>query len=403
MTEKLPFEFFLNPLYSENPYEVYAGLRERGPVHPIDFPPGSDAFVVVDHEHGRAALSDPRLSKQMGESAPAWLRKGGVRGNPLFASNMLTCDPPDHTRLRRLLAKAFTSRRVEELRPRVTQVTQELLAAFQGRSEAELIGEFAFPLPIIVICELMGIPAEDRDDFRVWSGVLVTPAIEEDQRRAREETIDATFAYFTKLIERRRADPREDLISALVTARDQEGLLSTDELLSTLVLMLVAGHETTVNLIGNGMLALLRHPAQLALLRERPDLLPGAVEEFLRYDAPVQRGTFRIAVEDMEIAGTPIPRGAFVHVCIGATGRDPAVFEDPDRLDITREDSRHVAFGHGIHFCLGAPLARMEGRIAFGALLSAMPGVRLAVPVEELRWRLNGSVVRGLAELPVRF
>ncbi|WP_084957965.1 cytochrome P450 family protein [Thermoactinospora rubra] len=397
MTETLPFEFYFSPEFGADPYSAYAGLRDKGPVHPIDFPPGSSAYLVLDYEYGRSLLGDPRLSKDLG-NGPEWFRDMVSAGNPVLAYNMLMSDPPDHTRLRKAVGKAFTPRRVEQLRPRIQQITDELVDALP-EDEADLIDAFAFPLPIIVICELLGVPTADRASFREWSGTLIAPALSEEEAARRHEANAAVREYFTRQIALRRADPRDDLVTALATSPD----LNENELLSTLVLLLIAGHETTVNLIGNGMLALLTHPGQLALLRERPELLPSAVEEFLRFDAPVERGTFRIALEDIDVAGTTIPKGSFVHVSIAAADRDPRAFPEPDRLDITREDNRHLAFGHGIHFCLGAPLARVEGRIAFETLLRRRPAIRLAVEPRELSWRFNGAVVRGLAALPVRF
>ncbi|MEU7894987.1 cytochrome P450 [Nonomuraea sp. NPDC049152] len=395
MTDKLPFEFFFSPEFSADPYAVYSELRAKGPVHPIDFPPGATSFVVVDYEYARPALNDPRLSKSLA-NGPEWFRDMISQQNPVLADNMLMSDPPDHTRLRRLVQKAFTPRRIEELRPRVQQITDELIDAFSG-DRIELIDAFAFPLPIIVICELLGIPDADRADFRSWSGALVNPALTEELSRQRDEAGAALRAYFADLIAERRAAPTDDLVGALVTSTE----LSEQELVSTLALLLIAGHETTVNLIGNGMLALLRNRDQLDLLRAKPELLPNAVEEFLRFDAPVERGTFRMALEDMEIAGTPIPKGSFVHVSIGAAGRDPKAFEQADALDVTRSDNRHVAFGHGIHFCLGAPLARMEGQIAFGSLLGRLPDIRLGCEEKELTWRFSGSILRSLSALPV--
>ncbi|GAA2692527.1 cytochrome P450 family protein [Nonomuraea recticatena] len=395
MSDKLPFEFFLSPEFGADPYAVYAGLRAEGPVHAIDFPPGASAFVVVDYEHARPALNDPRLSKNLA-SGPEWFREAISQQNPVLGDNMLMSDPPDHTRLRRVVSKAFTPRRIERLRPRVQAITDELIDAFEGDT-VELIDAFAFPLPIIVICELLGVPDRDRADFRRWSGALVTPAVNEELARSRDEASDALRAYFTRLIAERRAAPTDDLVSVLVTSDE----LSEREVLSTLALLLIAGHETTVNLIGNGMLALLRNPDQLDLLRAKPELLPNAVEEFLRYDAPVERATFRIALEDMEIAGTPIPKGSFVHISIGAAGRDPKAFDRAESLDVAREDNRHVGFGHGLHFCLGAPLARMEGQIAFGSLLARLGDIRLACPEEQLSWRFSGSILRSLAALPI--
>jgi cytochrome P450 len=392
----LPTNLLFGRAFSEDPYAVYAELRAAGPVHPIDFPPGAAAFLVVDHEHGRAALSDPRLSKDTAYSAVP------VNAELFFGGTMLGMDPPDHTRMRGLVAKAFTTRRVERLRPRVQEIADGLLDGIAARGEADLIEDFAVPLPIQVICELLGVPARDRARFREWTAVLTVPALTAEARERRREAARAFNGYLLDVIAERRARPEDDLVSALITARDGDAALTEAQMLGTVALLLIAGHETTVNLIGNGVLALLRAPGQLELLRARPDLLPSAVEELLRFDGPVERASQRIALEDMEIAGTAIPKGAWVHVSLGAADRDPAVFESPDRLEVTRAPQGHVAFGHGPHFCLGAPLARLEGRIAIGGLLDRFPELALAVPAAELRHHRTGSIVRGLVSLPVR-
>ncbi|SFQ35123.1 Cytochrome P450 [Actinomadura madurae] len=392
----LPQRLLFSRTFSEDPYAVYAELRESGPVHPIDFPPGATAFLVVDHEHGRAALNDPRLSKDSAHSAVP------VNGEMFFGGTMLAMDPPDHTRMRGLVAKAFTARRVERLRPRVEEIAGALLDGVAARGEADLIEDLAVPLPIQVICEMLGVPASDRGRFREWTAVLTVPALTAGARAHRREVARAFTGYLGEVIAERRARPEEDLVSALIAARDGDAALTEAEMVNSIGLLLIAGHETTVNLIGNGVLALLRAPGQLDLLRRRPELLPSAVEELLRFDGPLAWASQRIALEDMEIAGTPIPKGAWVHVSLGAADRDPAVFEAPDRLDVTRAPKRHVAFGHGIHFCLGAPLARLEGQIAIGGLLDRFPGLALAVPPADLRHHRTGSIVRGLVSLPVR-
>ncbi|MEO3829160.1 cytochrome P450 [Actinomadura sp. B10D3] len=392
----LPQRLLFSRTFSEDPYAVYAELRESGPVHPIDFPPGATAFLVVDHEHGRAALNDPRLSKDSARSAVP------VNGEMFFGGTMLAMDPPDHTRMRGLVAKAFTARRVERLRPRVEEIAGELLDGIAARGEADLIEDLAVPLPIQVICEMLGVPASERARFREWTAVLTVPALTDEARARRREAARAFTGHLREVIAERRSRPEDDLVSALIAARDGDAALTEPEMINSIGLLLIAGHETTVNLIGNGVLALLQAPDQLDLLRRRPELLPSAVEELLRFDGPLEWGSQRIALEDMEIAGTPIPKGAWVHVSLGAADRDPAVFESPDRLDVTRAPKRHVAFGHGIHFCLGAPLARLEGRIAIGGLLDRFPGLALAVPPADLRHHRTGSIVRGLVSLPVR-
>jgi cytochrome P450 len=383
--------------FADDPYSYYAALREQGPVHPIEgYPPGVPAFLVVDYEHGRAALNDPRLSKDPADSAVP------VRGEQFFGGTMLGMNPPDHTRLRGLVAKAFTARRIEALRPRIQQLTDELLDALAERGTGDLIAGFAFPLPIMVICELLGVPAADRARFRNWSAVLTVPVMTWQDAERRQAVATQFNDYLLAVFAERRVRPEDDLLSALLAAREENATLGRHELLNLVALLLIAGHETTVNLIGNGVLALLDAPDQLRALRADPELLPQAVEELLRFDGPVERASQRIALEDMEIAGTAIPKGAWVHVSLGAADRDPGTFDAPDRLDLTRAGARHVAFGHGLHYCLGAPLARLEGQIAIGTLLTRFPGLALAVPRDDIRFKQTGSIVRGLAELPVR-
>jgi cytochrome P450 len=394
--QSLPADLFFSRAFNQDPYVQYAALRAKGPVHRIEFPEGVPAFLVVDHECGRAALSDPRLSKNPEHSAVR------VRAAEFFGGTLLGLDPPDHTRVRRLVATAFAPRRVEALRPRVQQIAGELLDEIAGQDEADLIDAFAFPLPIIVICELLGVPATDQADFREWTAILTVPIASREMAARRRAAATAFNDYMLGIFAERRQAPADDFISALLAAHDGAARLSQSELLNTITLLLIAGHETTVNLIGNGMLALLSSPAQRKLLTARPELLPGAIEELLRYDGPVERASQRIALEDMELAGTLIPKGAWVHVSLGAADRDPAAFADPGSLDLTRPDNRHIAFGHGPHYCLGAPLARLEGQIAIGTLLTRFPELALAVAPDKLAWKQTGSLVRGLVTLPVR-
>ncbi|OKJ95196.1 cytochrome [Streptomyces sp. CB03234] len=395
-----------------DPYPVYARMRAKAPVHLIRDPNGIEHWLITRYEDARAALADGRLSR---DPKHAWeaLRRSGLyaEGEEGSEPHMLNCDPPDHTRLRKLVAKAFTPRRVEAMQPRVQQITDGLIDTFAGRGTADLITELAFPLPITVICELLGVPVADRAQFRVWSTAALTPTYEDDAPMPPHEANRLLRGYFTDLVaEKRRAsgtatgneDAQPDLLSALIVASTEDGRLTEQELISTAGLLLVAGHETTVNLIGNGMLALLRNRDQLALLRSRPELLPRAVEEFLRYDGPVERAMLRVATQDVEIGGTLIPKGSIVTVGVASAHRDPERYPDPDRLDITRGDRSHLGFGHGIHFCIGAPVSRMEGRIAVGTLLRRLPDIALDDAAGALRWRPTG-VLRGLEALPVRF
>jgi cytochrome P450 len=320
-----------------------------------------------------------------------------------LSRNMLDTDPPDHTRLRSLVSKAFTPRLIERMRPRVQAIADELLDAVEDKGEMDLIDDYAFPLPITVIAELLGAPAEDRDSFREWSDAAVSgDASQEYLEKVLIPHMQAFTDYLRAMFEEKRKNPKEDLISALVRAEEAGDKLSEDELLGMVFLLLVAGHETTVNLIGNGTLALLQHPDQLHKLRDEPSLINSAVEELLRYDGPVETSTEHFAREDVAIGKTVIPRGEMVLVVIAAADHDPERFQDPDLLNITRGDNKHLAFGKGIHHCLGAPLARMEGQIAISALLRRMPRLWLKGSPESLTWR-PGLVLRGLQGLAVEF
>ncbi|MDX3246803.1 cytochrome P450 [Streptomyces sp. ME18-1-4] len=376
-----------------DPHTVYARLRERGPVHRVR-PPGAGedytTWLVVGYEEARAALADPRLSKDSS-------RLGGF-DDQLIGPYLLTADPPRHTRLRALVARAFTMRRVEELRPRVQQITDELLDAMLPHGRADLVESLAFPLPITVICELLGVPELDRTEFRKLSTQVVAPTDADSEYDALVRLAE----YLTELIEDKRcAGPGGDLLSDLIRTTAQDGdRLSPGELRGMAFILLIAGHETTVNLITNAVHALLTHPDQLAALRADMPLLDGAVEEALRYEGPVENATFRYAAQPLEIGATPIARGEHVMIGLTAADRDGARFPDPDRFDIRREPRGHLAFGHGIHYCLGAPLARLEARTAIGTLLDRAPALTLDGPPGD--W-LPGLLIRGVRSLPVRW
>lgn len=379
--------------FTADPYPVYATLREQGPVHHVRTADTGELWLVVGHEAVRSVLADPRFSK-------SWRTLDPLAATDAIGANMLEADPPQHTRLRKLVAREFTGRRVEALRPRIQQITDELLDAMLPLGRADLVDALAFPLPMTVICELLGVPSLDRDAFRHWSNVIVGQSGDEAEAAAAA----AVGAYLVDLIEDKRAGaPADDLMSALIRTRDEEGDgLSADELVGMAFLLLIAGHETTVNLISNGLLALLRHPAQLAELRADPTLLDGAVEEMLRYDGPVETSTWRFTTEPVDIGGTVIPAAQPVLVALASADRDPARFEQPDTFDIRRPTQGHLAFGHGIHYCLGAPLARAEGRIAVRTLLERCPDLALDADPATLTWR-PGMLIRGVHRLPVRF
>ncbi len=389
-----------SPEFNTNPHPTYAVLRDHSPVQRVTLPSGLPVWLITRYEDVRAMLADPRLSKDV-QRLPSHGQYLAATADvrDVISRHMLNADPPDHTRLRKLVNKAFTPRRVEELRPRVQQITDELLDRMAPLDRADLIEEFAFPMPVTVICELLGVPVEDRDEFRVWSNTIIE-GLGAGERFA--TAAEAMYEYLRDLVEAKRRSPGDDMLSDLVAVREEGDRLSEGELTSMAFLLLVAGHETTVNLIGNGVYLLLTHPDQLALLRSDPGLLPRAVEEFLRYEGPVETSTLRFTTEPVEVGGVTIPAGEVVLVALASANRDPRRFADADRLDITRADSQHLAFGHGIHFCLGAPLARLEGQVAIGELLARFPDLALAVPPEELAWR-PGTLIRGLRELPVTY
>jgi cytochrome P450 len=396
----------LDPTYKANPYPTYAELRSEAPVYRATLPDGRGVWLVTRYEDVVAVLKDERFVKDWRKamtpeqlvqipSIPEAMR-------PL-SENMLDKDPPDHERLRRLVSKAFTPRLIERMRPRVQEIADALLDAVEEGGEMDLIDDYAFPLPIIVIAELLGVPAEARNNFREWSNAAVSgDTTQEYVEKVLLPHMEAFVGYLRAMFEEKRKNPKEDLISALVRAEEAGDKLSEDELLAMVFLLLIAGHETTVNLIGNGTLALLQHPGELQKLKSDPALIKPAVEELLRYDGPVETSTERFAREDVRIGDTVIPKGEMVMVVIAAADHDPERFPEPDELDITRPDNKHLAFGKGIHHCLGAPLARMEGQIALGTLLRRMPNLRLKGSPESLTWR-PGLVLRGLRSLPVEF
>ena len=387
-----------------NPYPLYDRLRSEDPVH---WSAMMEVWVLSRYDDIVGVLTDQRWSADRRQARNRFAAEAQRRQEEFGpfgrTQTMLTADPPLHTRLRRLVSKAFTPRMVEGLRPRIQEIVDELMDAVQGSGRMDVIRDLAYPLPVIVIAEMLGVPPQDRDRFKHWSdeivGALNGPfALEETLQRARTSANELA-TYMHGVIEERRREPRDDLMSGLIAAEEQGQILSEDEMLATAMLLLVAGNETTTNLIGNGTLALLRNPDQMRTLRDDPSLIPTAVEELLRYDGPVQ-GTGRVATEPMEIDGRAIEPGQAVLCMLAAANRDPAQFERPDELNLRRHPNEHLAFGDGIHFCLGAPLARAEGPIAFQAMLERLADPRLET--EDLRW--GGTfILRGLTNLPITF
>ncbi|WP_374776265.1 cytochrome P450 [Streptomyces sp. NBC_01310] len=387
-----------------NPYALYARLRAQAPVSHMTLPDGGEFWLVTRFADAKDALTDERLSKDPNRVAAQWRATVAQPTDGEDASlvrHLLNVDPPDHTRLRRLVHKGFTPRRIESLRGRIQQITDDLLDHMEGlEGPVDLLQEFAFRLPVTVICELLGVPLDDVDRIHEWSTALSTLVADEAGHARVADASLQLGTYIAELIEHKAGNPGDDLISALIEARDDGQRLSHAELTAMSFLILVGGHETTVHLISNGMLALMQHPDQMALLQNDPSLITGAVEEFLRYEGSVEVATWRFATEPIDVGGVLIPEGAPVLISLASASRDPQRFENPDTFDITRGDSGHLVFGQGLHYCLGAPLARMEGQIAVGSLVSRFPGIRLAASAERLRWR-QGLLIRGLFELPV--
>ena len=388
-----------------DPYPVFAALRERAPAFRTRL---MDGFVFTRYADVLAVLSDKRFSADE-RNQPSFermverMRRNGLLDpDEEIPPSMLRSDAPIHTRLRKLVSKAFTPRSIRKLEPRIADIVHEHLDAVEQRGELELIRDLAYPLPVIVIAEMLGVPAEDRDQFRHWSDEVVLGLgfnTQAEARRSRAAS-KALTAYFRDIAEQRRKDPRDDLISGLLLVEEEGDRLTEDEILGVCTLILIAGHETTTKLIGNGVLALLQHPEELEKLRADPSLVDGAVEEMLRYVGPVQ-ATSRIATRDIEVGGVTVPKGKNALVVVTAANHDPEVFPDPERFDITRDfGSPHVAFGQGVHFCLGANLARLETQIAVRALVERFPNLQLTdAPLE---WGDN-LILRGLKELPLSF
>ncbi|MBH5389508.1 cytochrome P450 [Bradyrhizobium diversitatis] len=390
----------LSPDFIRDPYPHYDRLRTLDPIHVTPF----GQFVTSRHAEVSLVLRDKRFGKDFVERST---RRYGpeIMNEPVFRSMsywMLQADPPDHTRLRGLVVKAFTARRVEDMRPRIQQIVDEAIDAVIDRGHMDLIEDFAFRLPVTIICDMLGIPEEHREVFYKSSrdgGRLLDPVplSAEEIKQGNAGNLMAQM-YFQQLFELRRRTPGDDLITQLVQAEEDGNKLTNEELTANIILLFGAGHETTVNLIGNGLLALHRNPDQLALLKARPELMEGAIEEFLRYDSSVQM-TGRVALEDVDLGGAKIPKGESVLCLLGSANRDPAVYPDrPDRLDVTRPNVKPLSFGGGIHFCLGAQLARIEAEIAIATLLRRLPDLRID-DVENPEWRPT-FVLRGLKRLP---
>jgi cytochrome P450 len=387
------FKLFSNE-FTQNPYPAYARLRETEPVYMMLFPDGQEGWLITRYDDAVEVLKDPRFFKDISK-----LYGGSMEQQSVFMHTMLFSDPPDHKRLRGLVQKAFTPQMIAGMRGRIQEITNELLDKAEGKTTMNLIDDFAFPLPIIVICEILGVPSTDRDKFRVWSNSLIEGSNGEHATEMFQH-MNEFIQYLSQWFEKVRKNPGNDLISQLITAEEDGDQLTERELYGVVALLIIAGHETTVNLIGNTILALLENPDQLNLLKNQPELIHTAIEESLRFNGPVEFSTSRWANEDMEFRGKSIRRGDLIVIALNSANHDPQQFKDADLFDITREKNSHLAFGKGIHLCLGAPLARLEGEIAINSLVKRFPHIELAVNKDRLEWR-PGMIVRGVKEVPL--
>ncbi|MEW9503008.1 cytochrome P450 family protein [Jeotgalibacillus marinus] len=400
--KKVAFDLYSSE-YQNNPYPTLSNLRKYEPIHEFTVNKREVSWLITRYSDVVALFKDERLTKDLRNvmSEDELKQTIEIKEADFIINNMLFKDPPDHRRLRFLVQKVFTPRMIEGLRTRIEEISANLLEDLETKRSVDLMEDYAAPLPIIVISEMMGIPVADRNQFRIWSNAVTDISNGTEDIEKLNSYVKEFIDYLEILIEERRQSPQDDIISGLVMAEEDGKNLSKKELLSMLFLLIVAGHETTVNLIGNGMLALLQHPEQLEKLRTHPEHIKTAVEELLRFTNPVEIATARYALEDMTLYGKEIKKGELILLSIAAANRDPECFDNPEKLDITRERNKHIAFGFGMHHCLGAPLARLEGQIAFSALIQRFPNIKLDVDEHEIKWR-HSEIFRGLVELPIK-
>jgi cytochrome P450 len=395
-----------SPKFKADPFTNYARMRKDSPIYGHKAPDGATIWYITKYEMVVAVLrdnihfcKDPRNTGIPEVTGNASRRTAMHR---LINENMLFSDPPDHTRLRSLISLAFTPQRIARQSEFIQKMTFQLIEGFREKGEVDLISAFALPLPVFVICKLLGIPDVDRENVALWSQAIISPGSRNLSFSTRKQRVQALIHYLTHIFSLRSSTPQDDLISALVHTEEAGHKLSNNELSSMVILLLVTGHETTVNLIGNGALALLQNEEQLALLRNDPELWDNAIEELLRYDGPVETSTSRWACEDIVLDGHQIRRGDQVRVVLASANRDSDQFESPDEMQITRYHNPHLAFGYGIHYCLGAPLARLESKIALRTLFENLDNIRLKNPANHLKWR-KGVLFRGLQKMDVQW
>ena len=396
-----------NPEYYKNPYSIYTQVREQNTISMVAGLGGSMSYFLSRYDDVVSVLKDTRFSNERHKVSDSGLKLMEAWWMPsifkAMANSMIMVDDPSHARLRNLVHKAFTPRMIQQMALRIEEISNQLLDEAAKQETVDFIRMFALPLPLTVISDMMGVPAKDRAKFHKWTANFIDSASSANPRTMLPQLPNAFLMnrFLRQLITLRRSDPQDDLITALVRAEELGDKLNEDELVAMLFILLLAGHETTVNLLGNGTLALLEHLDQLDKLKANPELIDTAVEEILRFTNPVQQIAPRYALEDVELHGQHIPKGASVMCGIASANRDESVFPNADQFDITRNPNRHIAFGLGIHYCLGAPLARLEGKIALQVLLNRYPNLELALPADQLQWRASGAL-RGLKSLPIR-
>lgn len=388
--------------FDANPYPAYDWLRRNSPVHRIDMPGGAWAWLITRYDDALEALAHPKLHKSPHKANVVWQRSGmglPFDHRPALASNMLNADPPDHARQRQAVSALFSAQRMERLRERCRRITEQLIGEFAHTGKADLIADLAYPLPVTIICDLLGMPQEDRANYHQWAAV-----IESSEVAAIDEVwgvTDSLERYVLELLGKKRENPAEDLVSALIDLQDKK-VLSPDEVSSMVFLLMIAGHETTVALIGNGLLTLMRNPKYAELARTDSSTLSAIVEEILRFAGPVRNATWRFAIEPITIGGQLVQPGEPVLVSLLSANHDPEVFNSPHEFDPYRQPQHHLAFGHGPHVCVGQAMSRVLGEVAIGTVLRYLPDLRLAVPVDQLAW-WPSAIMRGVFALPVEF
>ena len=390
--------------FKEDAYEIYKESRKKQPILFVNQVEIGKEWLITRYEDALPLLKDNRLKKDWTNvfSQDTKNMYLSVDNSDHLTTHMLNSDPPNHSRLRSLVQKAFTPKMIAQLDGRIQRIADDLISNIERKGTLNLVDDYSFPLPIIVISEMLGIPKEDQAKFRIWSHAVIASPETPEEIKETEKQLSEFITYLQYLVDIKRKEPKEDLVSALILAESEGHKLSARELYSMIMLLIVAGHETTVNLITNTVLALLENPNQLQLLKDNPKLIDSAIEEGLRYYSPVEVTTARWAAEPFQIHHQTIEKGDMVVIALASANRDETVFENPEIFDITRENNRHIAFGHGSHFCLGAPLARLEAKIAITTLFNRMPELQIKGNREEIKWQGN-YLMRSLEELPLTF